>query len=270
MTLPEIPVATVPAHYRGVWQRSLLETPRLRDVDTTVFWLQTGRWHADIRIPAGMPDFSGIRRFADCNEQQLDWLVRQHGFVGVTQVGVEDSREICRWHRLLDYQPTRIEPDAGVMQFDPALLIESGLYSPYLEHWHLLPDSLDGFAALQMLDVNGALAIPAQFLLIAGSYVMHVRNRAIDWPENLAPGTLLTAHAVSDQSALLDFELSFGRRNTDGWQVLHSTLPWREEQSVSVQVGQLQQNQVTMTIDGVPQDWKIMEWSPPHGTTGQG
>ena len=260
----EMQIAPVPAHYRGVWQRSLLEAPQLHDVDTTVFWLQTGRWHADIRLPAGRPDFSGIREFSDCNEQQLDWLVRQHGFAGVTQVEKKGSREICRWHRVLDYQPARLEPDAGVMQFEPALLKETGLYSPYLEHWHLLPDSLDGFAALQLLDTNGMLATPAQFILIAGAYVMYVRNRAIDWPAELIPGTLLTTGVVAKYVALLDFELSFGRRTANGWQILHSTLPWRTGQSVSVQLlATVQHDQVAMNVDGEVQNWKCIEWTPP-------
>ena len=43
--------APVPARYRGVWTRTLLETPEVRDDTTFVRWLQLGRWHADLRIP---------------------------------------------------------------------------------------------------------------------------------------------------------------------------------------------------------------------------
>lgn len=267
VTLPEAPSAPssqVPPHYRGVWQRSLLETSDRRDVDTTVFWLQTSQWHSDIRIPAGRPDFSGVTAFADCNEQQLDWLVRQHGFAGITQVDVHGSGETCRWHRLLDYHPAGAKPDAGLMHFGPEYLTETGLYAPYLEHWHQLPDSLDGFAALQLLDAVEAPATPAQFLLVAGVYVMQIRNRAVEWPASTKPGMLLTTRVASDQLELLDFDISFGRRSAVGWEVLHSTLPWRVGQSVSIQLGQVQGERVALTVDGVLQNWKIIEWNAPQ------
>lgn len=257
-------IAPVPDHYRGVWQRRLLETAHLRDVTTTVFWLQTGTWHADIRIPADRPDFSGIQAFSECSAQQRDWLVRQHGFAGVTQVDGEPAREICRWHHLLDFHPPRAEADAGVMQFGPEFLTETGLDEQYLEHWYLLPDSVDGFAALQLLDADGAAATPAQYLLVAGSYVMTVRNRTPDWPARMQPGTLLTADAASVQPALLDFDISFGRRTNNGWQVLHSTLPWRVGQSVSVRMGAAQGDRLALTVEGVSQAWRILKWSAPN------
>ena len=268
VTALELPPSPVPDHYRGVWRRSLLKTLDLRDTDTTVFWLQTARWHADIRLPAVRPDFSGVRGFADCNQQQLDWLIQQNGFAGITEVNVEKSREICRWHRLLDYQPEHLEPDAGRMEFSTALLTETGLYSTYLEHWRRLPDSLDGFAALQLMVSTDAVSVPTELMLIAGAYVMHVRDRAVEWPAELKPGTLLTTQAVSSDFALLNFELSFGRRNANGWEILHSTLPWREGQSVSVQLGESQYDRVAITVDCVLQQWKMMEWSPPLQKTG--
>ena len=269
MSALELSTAPVPEQYRGVWRRSLLETPDLRDTDTTVFWLQTERWHADIRLPAGRPDFSVVRSFGDCNQLQLDWLIQQNGFAGITEVNVAESREICRWHRLLDYQPERLVPDAGIMEFSTALLTETGLYSTYLEHWHGLPESRDGFAALQLMASTDAVSVPTELILIAGSYVMQVRDRSVDWPAALKPGTLLTTQAVSSDIALLDFELSFGRRTQNGWEILRSTLPWREGQSVSVQLGASQHDRVAMTVDGVVQHWKMMEWSPPLKETGR-
>jgi hypothetical protein len=89
------PEAPVPERYRGVWQRTLLETPDMRDTSTTVFWLQTAHWHADIRIPAHRPDFSGAARLANCSPRQLEWLAGQQGFAGVTQVDVTPQHEVC-------------------------------------------------------------------------------------------------------------------------------------------------------------------------------
>src|SRR3569623_1787127 len=78
--------APVPNAYLCVWRSSLLETPNLRDTHSHVFWLQTPRWHADLRLPAGRPDFSGVVSRDECFVAQLAWRERQQGFCGVTQI----------------------------------------------------------------------------------------------------------------------------------------------------------------------------------------
>lgn len=208
MSLPELQTDPVPERYRGVWRRSLLATPGLRDTSTTVFWLQTERWHADIRLPAGRPDFSGVRQLADCNAQQRAWLQQQQGFAGVTEVDTSVMPEICRWHRVADFQPPSASADAGTMEFAPDVLIEKGVHAEYLEHWHKLPDSDSGFTVLR----QSASSAPLQMVLMAGVYVMRVRER---------DGAL---------ASMLDFEISYGVREEDGWRVKHSTLPWLEGQ----------------------------------------
>jgi len=213
MSQPELQTDPVPERYRGVWRRSLLVTPDLRDTSTTVLWLQTERWHADIRLPAGRPDFSGVRQLADCSAQQLAWLQLQQGFAGVTEVDTSVTPEICRWHRVADFQPPSATADAGTMEFAPDVLIEKGVHADYLEHWHKLPDSDDTFTVLR----QSASSEPLQMLLVAGGYVMRVRERG---------GVL---------ASMLDFEISFGVREADGWRVMHSTLPWLEGQLFSME-----------------------------------
>lgn len=214
MSLPELQTVPVPERYCGVWQRSLLATPELRDTETTVFWLQTERWHADIRLPAGRPDFSGVASLADCSKQQLAWLRQQQGFAGVTEVDISVVPEICRWHRIADFQPPAAMADAGTMEFEPGVLIEKGVHADYLEHWHKLPDSDAGFTVLSQSEPSA----PLQMLLIAGAYVMRVRERQCRWDSGAA------------LDAILDFEISFGMREAKGWRVRHSTLPWLEGQ----------------------------------------
>ena len=214
MSLPELQTDPVPERYRGVWRRSLLATPDLRDTSTTVFWLQTERWHADIRLPVGRPDFYGVRQLAECSAEQLEWLRQQQGFAGVTQVDTSANPEICSWHRVVDFQLPSATADAGTMAFEPDVLIEKGVHAAYLEHWHKLPDSDQGFSVLR----TSALSEPLRMLLVAGSYVMRVREHQSGWGSDAA------------LAAILDFEISFGVREADGWRVLHSTLPWLEGQ----------------------------------------
>ena len=222
MAQPELQLDPVPVRYRGVWRRSLLATPERRDTDTLVFWLQTERWHADIRLPAGRPDFSGVSQLAECSAEQLDWLQQQQGFAGVTQVDTSVDPEICRWHRVLDFQPPSALADAGTMEFAADVLIEKGVHAEYLEHWHKLPDSEGGFAMLR----QSTASEPLQILLVAGSYVMRVRARKNEREHEQNSGWTSGA----ELAAMLDFEISFGRRDAEGWRVLHSTLPWLEGQ----------------------------------------
>jgi hypothetical protein len=217
MELPELQIDPVPARYRGVWRRSLLATPDLRDTATIVFWLQTERWHADIRLPAGRPDFSDVEQLADCSAEQLEWLCHQQGFAGITQVDTSVNPEICSWHRVVDYQSPSTTADAGTMEFEADVLIEKGVHAEYLEHWHKLPDSDQGFA----VTTESAPSEPLQMLLVAGSYVMRVRERQAG-----------SGVALED---ILDFEISFGVREADDWRVLHSTLPWLEGQHFALQ-----------------------------------
>src|SRR3569832_1831679 len=79
--------APVPNAYLGVWRRSLLETPNLRDTHSHVFWLQTPRWHAALRLPAGRPDFSGIASLAECSGARRAGRARRRGGGGGARGG---------------------------------------------------------------------------------------------------------------------------------------------------------------------------------------
>ena len=231
--------AVVPDRYRGVWQRILLDAPGVHDTTTTVFWMQTGRWHADLRIGAGRPDFSGVNSLDDCDAEQLAWLASQQGFAGITEVTVTSGQDICAWHRLIDVQPPGLTADAGFMEFTPDGLIETGVHGPYVEHWIALPES-QGEAAIYRC---GGDQDRLQLLLVAGTCVMRVCDRCSVWPAELPAGTtlaqLLPALPLAQQRSLLDIEISFGNRSGGGWQVRHSTLPWLEGQQVSFAVDEV-------------------------------
>ena len=91
----------------------------LDDRSTAVWWLQTPHWHADLRIPAGRPDFGAVRSLHDCSEAQLRWLLTQEGFAGLTVVdGVAEAGIArCRWLRRIDHAESRVA-DVGGLRFD--------------------------------------------------------------------------------------------------------------------------------------------------------
>lgn len=280
MITPADLYAPLPMRYRGVWQRTLLKSAQRHDTTSTVFWLQTAHWHADLRIPAGRPDFTGVRGLAACTSEQLAWLARQQGFAGLTEVTQEVKeaqatpagiapRERCAWHRLTDFQPPEEGPDAGYMDFLPTHLLETGLDGSYLEHWSALPAAETGrgigTAVLQRAGV------PPTFLMVAGEYVMHVRSRRQPWPPGTLPGaTLITTlgatlagRGTPAQGDLLDFEISFGRRTASGWRVMHSTFPWREGLSIPMRMSWRGRDRVEITSRGAISSWQVHEWMPP-------
>lgn len=227
--------AAVPARYRGVWKRTLLSTPDGIDDTSTVLWLQASRWHADIRIPAGRPSFAGVHALADCSDAQLRFLARRAGFAGVTEIDLAAKPEICRWRRRWDAQPPAATEDAGRMVFQHERILETGVHADYLEHWQRLPDSVG--ESVECVDDSGCV-------LAVGGYVMRMLPRRAAWPPDLAPGTslaqLVDALLPTQRDRVLgwlDVEISFGRRDGDGWIVLHSTLPWMEGKTLPLPAG---------------------------------
>ena len=195
------PDEPVPAAYRGVWQRTLLETPEGRDTTTQVHWLQTEGWHADLRVPEGVDPATPQGR------------AQLQGFCGITRItpGVGGQPDICTWHRRWDVQPPRSTPDAGTMVFETSeRVIETGVHGRYLEVWERLPGSNGPCAALAELDGQGQPTGAMRFT--AGRYTLTVRPRRAAWPADLRPDETL-AELVQRHpdaaDALLDFELVF-------------------------------------------------------------
>lgn len=248
----------VPAPYLGVWRRSLLRTPQQQDTVSRVFWLQTTHWHADLRIPPGRPDFSGVASLAECDDAQLAWLATQQGFCGVTQV--DDDR--CTWHRLTDFQPASGSRDIGRMVFDGERVIETGVEANYLEIWERLPESRGGTAALELVAEDGKPPVRPAWLLVAGECFVYVRGRGRPLPAAGDLASLIAQMRPSREQLLdwLDVELSFGRRSGPAaWRIDHSTLPFREGQAV-IRPGTLQRRGHALVVEGEnTRRWRILD-----------
>ena len=237
--------APVPPGYRGVWSRTLLETPDGIDDSTFVRWMQLGRWHADLRVPlAARADMPALP-LAELNAQQTALLATQQGFCGVTEVSQDAAgRELCTWHRQLDYQPPRPTADTGEMVFKtPDCVIETGVHGVYREVWHRLPHSTGPLIALE--GPNRADSLPITRLLIAGDYMMRVAPKAPKAPK--AP--------VGP-----DFEISYGRLKGDCWTIEQSTLPELEGQQLAFTVKRLDADTARVQGDLQPVSWRVLEW----------
>jgi hypothetical protein len=102
----------------GLWRRTLLiDTDGSRDTTTDVRWLQ------------------GITAFVDLRRPVPADLAAQDGFAG----WLSQDDDVFVWSRFAGLQPAGEHPDAGRMHWDGDILVETGVYAEYVEHWVLEP-----------------------------------------------------------------------------------------------------------------------------------
>ncbi len=216
----------VPERYFGVWSRTLLETPQGRDTQTLVRWMQLGRWHVDLRVPADAGNAEGSLQ----------------GFSGITRITAVDTasgmREMCTWQRLVDFQPPRPSVDEGWMLFEtPERVLETGIHSTYFEVWDRLPGSTERRIALT--EPARADGRPAMRLFVCGQYLMRVRPAA-----PLSPA----------------FEISFGTW-LDGLFVIEaSTVSELTASQTPLQLQPLGDGHAEVTMAGVTETWDVLAW----------
>jgi hypothetical protein len=236
---------TVPA-LAGLWTRSLLALPDgQHDTETSVTWLQGPSLFVDLRIPAGRPDFSHAATLADLTMDDCQWLATQQGFAGLFHQ--EDG--VFWWHREIDFQPPAPLPDAGKLFWDGEVLVETGHFSNYLEHWHRKPNATARPAAALRLRcrTNGRAAI----FVRAGGLFMFARARSPELALTAPTLAACVAGAGNLRTAqtLVDCELSLGE--VEGWRITRSSLPFREGTMLAVQ-----QTGTQLMLDGVA--WEIL------------
>lgn len=215
------------ASLKGLWQRSLLAWPDGRqDTTTAVYWLQGPGLYADLRQPAGRPDFAGIPGLDGTDRARLAWLAGQEGFAG--ELGFTDG--FFEWRRDLDFQPATAFADAGRLWFEGDVLMEEGRDLPYVEHWHRHPAPAQPCAAARLVETGGSRR---GFLVRCGDLFLHARDRAVAVTGFADLGAAVAAADDSGARALLDFNLSFGTISAAGWIVSSSSLPFLEGTSLA-------------------------------------
>jgi hypothetical protein len=274
MTAPD-DLADVPERYRGVWRRNQLDISGLRDTTTWARWLQTARWHADLRVPEATRTAEVLSSPAPHPA-----LALHTGFFGRTEVfWPPPCGERCTWHRHLDVQPDRGRPDTGWMAFerDQGTVIETGLHGDFREEWERIPNSTGRSMVLAELapvaaGAPGEVAPCGTRWLLSGEWLMRVRPRqtgwlAADgtpllWPEGTAPGDTL-AVVVSrhphEAAALLDFEVSFGSLRDGCWRIEHSTRPALEGRTEAFAAHRLDEQHAELA-GGYRTAWHVLEW----------
>jgi hypothetical protein len=209
--------------FRGLWTRSLIAWPDgKRDVTTQVAWLQGAGLFADLRQP---PDLASRLSGATCRDELTSEdclaLAAQHGFSG----RFEAQDGVYEWVRRVDYQLPQPARDIGRLFWRDGTLVEEGVESAYTEHWHLdeaVPDQ--PVAGLWLRDAEQSVS---GCLLRVGSWFASVRGRHEAIAGDALDCLVRGADSLRRMQMLVDCEISLGRAGTQGWRIIHSSLPYK-------------------------------------------
>jgi hypothetical protein len=215
----------VPEAARGVWRREELYTPSgYRDATTRVFWLQTQRFYADIRVPADRSWAAGAVGFEACSETELLALAKVQGFGGALAASPTE----CAWRRDYDYQPPGDIPDQARYDIDGEILTEVGIHADYTEIWRREVDSETPLIAFALEGASGGL------FLVAGDHFMTIEGTANRLPAGADLAEIVARDLAEGRRDLaierLSMPIHYGRVVGAGrpWKVLLSTWPWLE------------------------------------------
>lgn len=184
----------------GCWRReSILFADRTADRETTVFWVQSGRYCGDIRVPANRPDLAAAQ-------------------ASLSQCHMTGNSAV--WERELAFHPKRHFPEPGLLSLDGDVMTERAPSGAYVEAWRRQPGSDGPRAAYALVGPrSGRLALAGDHLFLA-----------IDRPEPLMGDNTLQdmLAAGADPKSLFDCEFSYARREGDSFVIQASTIPARE------------------------------------------
>lgn len=124
---------SVPSIYLGAWRRDYIRRAN-GDFDNTTecWWLQSPRYHIDLRVPVDRPRVSKVHVLDAIDDEAKQRYSRQTAWVGVTEV--EGDR--CQWSPIAAIPELSSEPDIGLMEFKTEdELIETCPEGRYVERW---------------------------------------------------------------------------------------------------------------------------------------
>lgn len=119
---------------------------------------------------------------------------------------------------------------AGWNSTPPDRVFEYGVEADYFEIWERVPGSAGESAAIKLS------AEPLTLLLKTGPFFMMVSPRASKLPQAASLADLTADKSDGELRQIVDFEISFGRRNRNNaaWRVELSTLPWQQGTAISI------------------------------------
>jgi len=221
----------VPPQLRGLWHRKAMIFPDgTRDETTEVFWLQTGRLFADLRVPVDRPAARGRTGLVEFTDEELIALARMQGFGGELEV----HGDFCRWRREIDFQPPGAPPDEANYTFERDILVETGIHAAYREDWERRTPIGADLSAFRLVE-DGGREGRGGILVLAGDYFLLIEDRRGALPEAESLAALVERDLADGdrQRAIerLDMRIAFGTIDPE-WVISASTFPWLEGTSL--------------------------------------
>jgi hypothetical protein len=238
-----------------------------QDADRTsrVYWLQGPRFFVDLRQPADLATFDGVRCLHDLQVEQCQELTRQEGFAGALSL----AGTIAEWQREIDFQPDTGIADRARLQLAGQVLTETGTEAPYVEQWQRESDPAESSWGARLIEWGSGRT---GFVVRAGFHLMFARARRRPLSNGGSLRRELDASETREARCdLLDFEISFGRIEPDGfWLIERSSLPFKQSRRWSIKLDETQSDDlviedVDLTGRPVTRRWRIVEADVPHG-----
>ncbi|MHB8346733.1 MAG: hypothetical protein ACYDHM_05975 [Acidiferrobacterales bacterium] len=212
----------------GLWRRRLFETESVHDTETEVWWLQTEKLYADLHLAPAAPNRQGARRGdAGATNVHGDLLARQGWLEDPQHAGTGTIRR---------------------MHFDGHSLVGQGVHTPLREIWERMAPPSDDRLALSLRDecaAAGEWRARRGVFVALGDYFMIALDRSLCLKRGTCPQTERKSTFALFR---LEHEISFGvRHGRLPWEILRSTQPYREGQSL-------------LSVHGLPEPVTLSEW----------
>ena len=258
---------TVPDRLIGCWHRRYIRYKEgAEDTSTRVIWLQTLSGMCDVRISAQRPDFSERRQLSDCSDDELIVLAQQDCACAISILDeTAKPYPTATWESGASgfmYQPVINFPEHGWFEWKEhgTCMLEYAPSGAYTEDWRLQDNSRNLAAHLVCRDSETTTN-----LYVAGAHAMLAVNRvmAIDKERPLQE---LVAECMDDRHrvhAYLDMEFSYAKSDNDNdYEIVLSTLPWKEGQTLSLDWVSGFDEDVPVMTDNKGNKWDIISFRP--------
>jgi hypothetical protein len=222
-----------PQWLTGIWRRdSLVFANGKKDIDSLVLWGQTPSRFVDLRLPVARLAAHQTRRGA---KAEISLRAQQEGFAG----WVELEKDVCRWHREIDFQPSNGIADQARLRIERNQLFEDALddvdgVPAYKEVFTRTRPGLELCVGFDLIKLEGSVfgtdrSVKA-IMVIIGDAFLFARDRQT--PVKNAPSLVdaLKGATKEDVKNALDCEISFGslQAGKTAWHIKRSTRPERE------------------------------------------
>lgn len=217
---------TAPTWFRGVWKREWMKRGDAAPEETRIVRdVQTPSIYGSVRIPLARPKITA-RSFAELDDAQLHVLLEQKGFAGTAMF----AGSVATWRHDIDFEPPGDTDTARLSQRTPTTVLEEALDGGFSELWWNLAPGETRFLGIEERRAGRAL----QVLSVVGDHFVYARNRPHDLPPADSLMALAAGKSRAEIVALLGCEVSYGRVHGGAvpWEIVHSTLPWREGTSL--------------------------------------